>query len=250
LTCGNGPPGSTCTVSPSFLNLTGSSPVAATLTVTTTAEVSATPPTLQRTLPPGPRSPVGWPWLLAGLLALATLISLAAARRRAASLLFAGALLVVGVWVACGGGGGDSNPPPPAPVVSLSPASLTFGQVNYGSSSAAKTVTLSNTGNTSLSISNIAMGGTNPGDFAETTKCGTSVAAGANCTISVVFTPWDSGSLSAFLAITDNASGSPQTVSLTGTEVPKATPPGSYQAWVDGAVSNDVHTLYVSVNVQ
>jgi hypothetical protein len=215
-------PGMSCTLTP--VNVTGSSPVTTTLTITTTAQASATPPAQQRRVPPNLRLPVGWPWLFAGLLALATLTSLARARRRSADLLLATALLVVGIWVACGGGGGGgSSPPPSAPVVSLQPASLTFGQQSASSTSAAQIVTLSNIGNASLSISSIAMGGANPGDFAQTNNCGSSVGAGANCTINATFTPTAAGSRSASLTITDNASGSPQTVSLTGTGVAPAT---------------------------
>ena len=216
--------GISCSASPQNFSVTGTSPVTATLTVTTTGGSSATPPTPQRRVPPSVRLPLAWPWLLAGLLALVTLVSLAAARRGPAAWLFASALMVlaVGVWVACGGGGGgggSSSPPAPAPIVSFSTASLTFSQQDTGTTSTAQSVTLSNIGNASLSISNIALGGTNPGDFAQTNNCASSVAAGANCTISVTFTPTAAGSRSASLSITDNASGSPQTVSLTGTGV-------------------------------
>jgi len=253
LSCGLFPvsPGMSCTISPSTLNLTGASPATATFTITTTAQASATPPALQRRLPPGLRPPAGWPCFLAGLLALATLTSLAAARKRAASMTFAGALLVVGVWVACGGGGGGgNNPPPTAPVVSLSPASLTFGQQNTSTTSSPQTVTLSNIGNASLSISSVGMGGANPGDFAQTNTCGSSVAAGANCTISVTFTPSAAGSRSASLTVNDNASGSPQAVSLTGTAISTPTPPGTYLTWLNGSSGGDLRTMDVTVNVQ
>jgi hypothetical protein len=218
LSCLTGYVGVNCTVSPSSVNITGPSAGSATLTVTTTAQVSATAPTPQLRVPPSYRPPFGWPWLLAGALALAALISLATARRRPAGWLFASTLLVVGVWAACGSGGGGS-PQTPVPVVSLSPASLTFAQQGIGSASTLLNVTLFNTGNALLSISGIAIGGTNPGDFAQTNNCGSSVAAGVNCAINVTFTPTAVGSRSASLTITDNASGSPQTVSLTGTGV-------------------------------
>ena len=100
----------------------------------------------------------------------------------------------------------------PVPRATLSPASLTFAAQNTGTSSAAETVTLTNSGAAALNITSIAASG----DFAETNTCGASVAAGANCTISVTFTPTAGGSRAGTLTITDNASGSPQTVSLTG----------------------------------
>jgi len=207
-----------CAISPGSFNLSGSTAVTATLTISTTGPANAVLPAPPRRVPPSFRLLIGWPWLLAGLLALATLVSLATARWRPAGALFATALLVVGIWVACGGGG-SSLPPPSAPIASLSQTSLTFGQQGTGSTSAAQSVMLSNTGNASLSISSIALSGTNSGDFAQTNNCGTSVGAGANCTINVTFTPSATGSRSASLTITDNATGSPQTLSLTGTGV-------------------------------
>jgi hypothetical protein len=104
-----------------------------------------------------------------------------------------------------------------AALVSLSPTSLAFGNQPVGTTSAAQSLTLSNTGNAALSITSLALTGSNASDFAQTNTCGSSVAGGANCTISVTFTPSGSGSRTASVSITDNASGSPQTVSLSGT---------------------------------
>jgi len=100
---------------------------------------------------------------------------------------------------------------------SLSPISLTFSSQTVGTSSAAQTITLNNTGSASLSISSIALTGTNPSDFTQTNTCGSSVAAGGNCTISVTFTPAVTGTLTAAVTLSDNAAGSPQSVSLSGT---------------------------------
>jgi hypothetical protein len=107
-----------------------------------------------------------------------------------------------------------------APIASVSPSSLAFAGQAVGSTSAAQTVTLTNTGTAALSISSIALTGANPGDFAQTNGCGSSVAAGAKCSISVTFKPTASGSRAAAVNLTDNSSGSPQTVSLIGTGVP------------------------------
>ena len=103
-----------------------------------------------------------------------------------------------------------------APAVSLSPTSLNFGNVKVGTTSAPKTVTLTNTGTGPLSISSIGIAGTNSADFSQTNNCGASVAAGAKCSISLTFKPSVIGSRVAALAIADNASGSPQQVSLKG----------------------------------
>jgi uncharacterized membrane protein len=103
------------------------------------------------------------------------------------------------------------------PIVSLSPTSLVFSNEPIDVTSTAQSVTLSNTGNAALSNISLAIKGTNTSDFAENTTCGNSLAAGANCTIAVTFTPSVAGNETASLSISDNASGSPQTVSLSGT---------------------------------
>jgi phosphopantothenate synthetase len=104
-----------------------------------------------------------------------------------------------------------------APAVTLTPASLTFGNQAVGTSSPAQSITLSNTGSASLSVSSIAVTGANAGDFTQTNNCGSSVAAGANCSINVIFNPTDTGSLSGSITISDNATPATQTVSLSGT---------------------------------
>ena len=103
------------------------------------------------------------------------------------------------------------------PAASLVPSTLIFGQQSVGTTSTAQTVTLTNTGNASLSITSIKITGANKTDFAETNTCGKNLAAGANCSISVTFKPTVMGLRSASLSVTDNAAGSPQTVSLSGT---------------------------------
>jgi hypothetical protein len=112
-----------------------------------------------------------------------------------------------------------------APAVGLAPTSLSFGNELLNTTSSAQTVTLTNTGTGPLTINSIAASG----DFAETstgaTACPISpatLAPNANCTISVTFTPTAVGARAGTLTITDNGSGSPHTVSLTGngTNVP------------------------------
>ena len=103
----------------------------------------------------------------------------------------------------------------PAPVVSLSPTSLTFGSQTVGTTGAAQTITLNNTGNAALNITNITFTGTNASDFSQTDNCGSSVLAGGNCTIGVTFTPTLTTIETAGVTITDDATDSPQTVTLT-----------------------------------
>lgn len=97
--------------------------------------------------------------------------------------------------------------------VSLSPRELDFGTVAVGTTSAAQTVTLTNGG--SVSVTGVSIGAS-AGFAISSTTCGTSVAAGANCTIAVTFAPKASGSVDGTLTVTDSALGSPQTASLTG----------------------------------
>jgi len=101
-------------------------------------------------------------------------------------------------------------------VASLAPGSLAFLNQPVDMTSTAQSVTLSNTGNAALSITSLALTGTNASDFDESNTCGSSLAAGANCTIVVMFTPSVAGTEAASLSIADNSSGSPQTVSLSG----------------------------------
>jgi hypothetical protein len=110
----------------------------------------------------------------------------------------------------------------PAPIASISPTTLTFTST-VGTTSAVQTAQLSNTGNAALNISGITLAGANAGSFAETNTCGTSLAAGSNCTISVTFAPASAGSFSASVSIADNATGSPQTIALTGTGTASST---------------------------
>ncbi len=100
--------------------------------------------------------------------------------------------------------------------VNLAPTSLNFGKIPVGTTSTPMTVTLSNTGTGTLLISSMALTGPNPADYAQTNNCSSSVDPGANCTITITFTPGTTGNRNATLAITDNAPKSPQNVPLTG----------------------------------
>ena len=109
-----------------------------------------------------------------------------------------------------GGGGGA--------VVSLSPTSLKWGQIVVGVKGSAKKVTLTNTGTGTLDLTSIVASG----DFAiaagsKKTACGSTVAAGGDCIITVTFTPTKTGARTGTVTITDNASNSPQSVALSGT---------------------------------
>jgi virginiamycin B lyase len=102
-----------------------------------------------------------------------------------------------------------------SPTVSVSAATLAFGDQTVGTTGIAKAVTLSNTGSGPLSITGVSASG----DFVQTNDCGTAVAAGASCTINVSFRPTAPGTRSGTLVVIDDAVGSPHTVALSGTAV-------------------------------
>jgi len=105
---------------------------------------------------------------------------------------------------------------PAAPKVTLSTNSLSFGAVADGSS-ASRSVVVTNTGTAALTGIAVSLAGANSAEFAETSACPASLAAGSSCSISVTFKPVTAGSKSASLSIADNAAPSPQTVALAGT---------------------------------
>ncbi len=96
----------------------------------------------------------------------------------------------------------------------LSTTSLNFGGHVVGTQSPAQKVTLTNTGGLALVLS-IAITGTDSTDFLQQNNCGKTLAAGATCTIGVVFAPTQVGPRTAAVTITNNGEG-PQTVSLSG----------------------------------
>ena len=100
------------------------------------------------------------------------------------------------------------------PPASLTPASATYAAQKVGTTSKAKTFKLTN--NQSVSLNSIAISTT--GDFAvSATTCSTSLAAKQKCSISVAFTPTQTGTRTGQLIVNDSASNSPQTSNLTGT---------------------------------
>jgi hypothetical protein len=103
-----------------------------------------------------------------------------------------------------------------APLVGLSPSTLTFAAQALGSSSPSQSVTLKNNGTGTVNLSNVTFTGTNPSDFSQTNNCPTSLTVGATCQINVSFAPTANGSRNASLSLTDNVPGTPQSVLLSG----------------------------------
>ena len=104
-----------------------------------------------------------------------------------------------------GGAGG-------VPAVALSSTTLSFVDQPVGTTSAAQTVTLTNTGDGVLNVTGLTVSG----DFAQTNDCAP-LAPSASCTVNVSFSPTAGGARTGTLTIDSNDPGSPDTVNLTGT---------------------------------
>jgi hypothetical protein len=102
------------------------------------------------------------------------------------------------------------------PQASFTPRSLSFGTQSVGIPTT-KTVTLKNTGATMLSNISMTVTGTNAAEFTPSSTCGSSLASGSSCTISMTFEPVAKASYSATLQVTDNTQSGKQTVPLSGT---------------------------------
>jgi hypothetical protein len=148
-----------------------------------------------------------------------------------------------------GSSGGTSSP------LTASPSSASFGSETVGSTSSAQSVTVSNPGSAAVSMTSV--GATGP--FSETNNCGTSLAAGASCTVSIKFTPTASGAASGTLSVNSSAPGSPLTVALSGTGTAAAntdlalnqpaTSSGYTQTYAPGnAVDGDTSSYWESTN--
>jgi probable HAF family extracellular repeat protein len=100
--------------------------------------------------------------------------------------------------------------------LTLTPGSLAFGNVPINTSSAAQSVTVTNTSAKAVAITGIALRGTAPKQFAFTDDCGQSLAAHAICTIKVRFKPTTKSAKNAFLDV-NGGGGGLRSVGLTGT---------------------------------
>jgi hypothetical protein len=120
---------------------------------------------------------------------------------------------VLCLLVACGGGPNGGMNVGASPGVTLSPNALTFGIQDLNTTSQPLALTLTNTGTGMLQVATISASG----NFQQSTTCGTQLAVGKSCSITVVFTPNASGSLSGSVSINDNAADTPQKISLSGT---------------------------------
>ncbi|CAN5651708.1 hypothetical protein BH10ACI4_BH10ACI4_03290 [soil metagenome] len=98
----------------------------------------------------------------------------------------------------------------------VSATSVGFGLVAMRAASAAKSLTLANTGTAAINGLALSFTGANAADFSQSGTCGTVLAAGATCTVNLTFRPTTSGTEQASLAIQAAGLGV-QYVALTGT---------------------------------
>jgi len=98
----------------------------------------------------------------------------------------------------------------------INPTSLSFGNVTTGTSSAAQSVTITNTGNSSVTISQINLSA----DYSMTGGgAPVTLTPSQNLTLSVRFSPTTAVTVNGNISIVSNATGSPATVTLSGTGV-------------------------------
>jgi hypothetical protein len=116
----------------------------------------------------------------------------------------------IATWIAAA----PTCPAAGTPVIGVAPASYTFPTAqNVGSTSAATTITVSNTG--TAAASGVSIANSNAAEFPTTNTCSATLAIGASCTISAAFSPSAAGSRSATLTV--NSSAGAKTVALAGT---------------------------------
>jgi hypothetical protein len=107
--------------------------------------------------------------------------------------------------------------------LNLSSAALEFQSTVIGFNSPIQSLTLTNTGQSSIVLTGISIVGENATDFSQTNNCPTSLDPSTECTVQFVFSPGLAGSRAAFLNITSSVSGSPQFVSLNGAGITGST---------------------------
>jgi hypothetical protein len=261
LSCSGLPQGAACAFSPASIT-PGATTAQAALTISTTGKSSTSALALPMPLAPATTSGLsldlaarstpsaqgllvlfGFALLAAGVVA-ATLVGATPDRRRMTVAAMSAVIAAFALQIACGSKSTTGS----STTVATNPSSLTFASQSTSTTSPPQVVTLTNTGSSALTVTGISASG----DFSETNNCGTTVAAGAGCQITVTFTPISAGSRTGTLSIVDTATGSPQKVSLTGTGVSSSgqTPTGSFQVTINGTAGTFVSTGQATLIVQ
>jgi hypothetical protein len=132
----------------------------------------------------------------------------------------------------------SANAVTPSVTVAPGSLSLSFGNQSISSPSAEQKITLSNQGPGNLVVFGWSLIGANPNDFmvSSNTCNGSFVSPGSSCAIGIEFNPMDIGNRTATLSIGDNAAGSPQVISLSGTGLGAKVNPSSALAFGENGV--------------
>jgi hypothetical protein len=100
--------------------------------------------------------------------------------------------------------------------LALNKTAVAFAAQKVGTASSPKNVVLKNLGSTDVTFTGIIVTGADPSDFTQTNTCPASLAAGASCTVTVVFTPQAKGTRTAAITVSDDALGETQGARLSG----------------------------------
>jgi hypothetical protein len=126
--------------------------------------------------------------------------------------------------------------------LSFNASSVSFGNVNDGSSST-QSETITNTGNSNVQISQIAIGGT--GYSLTGASAPVTLTPAQSLTFNIIFSPTTAGSLSGSVTVTSNATGSPSTITLSGTGV-TVTPHTVSLSWTASTSTVSGYNVYRS----
>jgi len=100
--------------------------------------------------------------------------------------------------------------------IALSPTALNFGSELVGQTSASQPVTISNVSNASVNLTGFTISSATADYTISGNTCGTSLAAGTNCSLNVSFNPTKTGARNGKLNVANNGGGT-AIATLTGT---------------------------------
>ena len=185
--------------------LVGQATGATTFTVTNTAGTSAGPLSVQITGANAGEFHVGSTTCAGNVIAPAGTCTIGVAFAPTSVGTKAASLLVTGGGTISASLSGNGLP---GPALAISPSSKDFGSVGLGLTSAGQTFTITNVGGAPTTVPAVALGGTNPGEFAQTTDCTTALAPLATCSVNVTFKPTTAALDSALLTVAAATGGS------------------------------------------
>ena len=160
------------------------------------------------------------------------------------------AALIVVSLLGCGGGNHASTPVTTSPTATISASSVAFGNQLVNTTSSAQTVSVTNTGNSNLVITAVSVSGGQASDFKLTAPTlPITVVANTSVSFQLIFTPSSRGGRTASLTLTDNAAGSPHSLTLNGSGVaPVVSVGGSSIEFGTRAVSGSTLAKSVAVS--